>query len=216
MAGEQTHSTPALRRGSWALRPGSPGRRSLTIAGLIATIAVAACVVLVTRGAPPQRYGSIPNWLPKPKVAVDRIVQASAAHPQLSAIEGSTVSVRLAHGQVLANVVGPVVPEEVAEKAQDGDDDAETAPCTFTVTFRSAAGVVPLNASAFTILDERGQLHRLQVSDANGGPPPTQVLPGKPVTLTMKATLPEGEGALRWAPKGPRVIAGWVFGLELD
>ena len=40
--------------------------------------------------------------------------------------------------------------------------------------------------------------------------------PGRTLTLTMKTTLPEGESALRWAPEGPRVIAGWVFGLELD
>jgi hypothetical protein len=118
---------------------------------------------------------------------------------------------------VLATVVGPSVPAGVAEKAQDDDDGgSDTAPCTFTVTFRSASGVVPLDSGAFTILDERGQIHRLLVRSAGGGAPPARVTPGRPVTLMMAATLPEGEGALRWAPDGPRVIAGWVFGLELD
>jgi hypothetical protein len=163
------------------------------------------------------KYGGLPAWLPKPKVAVRRIVQASAAHPWLSAIEGDTVAVHLARGHVLATVVGPSVPAYVADRAQDDDDgDSDTAPCTFTVTFSSAAGVVPLDASAFTVLDERGQIHRLRVTSAGGGSAPARVTPGRPVTLTMAATLPEGEGALRWAPDGPRVIAGWVFGLELD
>jgi hypothetical protein len=163
------------------------------------------------------KYGGLPAWLPKPKVTINRILRASATHPQLSAIQGEAVSIRLPGGRVLATVVGPAIPAEVAEKTQDDDDgDSDTAPCTFTVTFRSAAGVVPLAATAFTILDERGQIHRLRVTNAAGGPPPARVTPGRPVTLTMKTTLPEGEGSLRWAPDGPRVIAGWIFGLELD
>jgi hypothetical protein len=116
-----------------------------------------------------------------------------------------------------AVVVGPSVPASVAERAQDDHHGgSDTAPCTFTVAFRSASGVVPLDANAFTILDERGEIHRLLVRAAAGGPPPARVTPGRPVTLTMKATLPEGESALRWAPDGSRVIVGWVFGLELD
>jgi hypothetical protein len=190
---------------------------------VVVTLAVLASVLLLdshggsTTSASTAKYGGLPAWLPKPKVAVRRIVQASAAHPWLSAIEGDTVLVHLARGNVLATVVGPSVPAYVSERAQDDDDgDSDTAPCTFTVTFRSASGVVPLNASAFTILDERGQIHRLRVRAAGGGSHPTRVTPGRPVPLTMHATLPEGESALRWAPDGPRVIVGWVFGLELD
>jgi hypothetical protein len=117
---------------------------------------------------------------------------------------------------VLATIVGPSIPEGVAEQAQRGDDGSQTAPCTFTATFTSASGSVPLDPSAFAILNERGQIHHLLVTAADGGAPPAQVAPGQKVTLTMKATLPEGEGALRWAPNGARVLAGWVYGLELD
>jgi hypothetical protein len=190
---------------------------------VLVTLAALGGVLLSGHGGaatprPSARYGGFPAWLPTPKVTVSRIVQASAAHPWLSAIEGDTVSVHLTRGNVLATVVGPAVPAYVAEKTQDDDDDggSDTAPCTFTVTFRSTSGVVPLDANAFTILDERGQIHRLRVTTADGGPPPARVTPGRPVTLAMEAALPEGEGALRWAPDGPRVIAGWVFGLELD
>jgi hypothetical protein len=219
--GGGARSTPSAGRGSRAFGPGSRRGRRLVAACLIVVLAAVAGVVLATRGGAsppaPLEYGSIPSWLPKPKVAVNRIVQASAAHPQLSAIEGDTVSIHLTRGSVLATVVGPAVPASVAEKAQDDDDgDSDTAPCTFTVTFRSASGVVPLDANTFTILDERGQIHRLRVTAADGGPPAARVTPGRPITLTMEATLPEGEGALRWAPDGPKVIAGWVFGLELD
>jgi hypothetical protein len=219
--------------GSQAKRRGS--RRALLYGAVLAVVAVAILVAVLAGGhggsasaglgqagsaarhaRSSAKYGGLPSWLPKPKVVVHRVPNASAAHPWLSAIEGETVSVKLAGGHVLATIVGPSIPEEVAEKAQHDDDDSDTAPCTFTATFMSASGSVPLHPSAFTILDERGQVHRLLVTGADGGPVPSEVAPGRTVTLTMKATLPEGEGALRWAPDGPRVLAGWVFGLELD
>lgn len=183
---------------------------------MVLVAAIGAIVATGISSAPPVRYGSIPDWLPKPTVPVDRVVEASAERPWLSAIEGDTVAVQLARGRVLATVVGPVVPAYVAQETQDDGEDSDTAPCTFTVSFKSASGVVPIDANAFTILDERGQIHRLAVTAAGGGVPPARVTPGRPVTLTMRVTLPEGEAALRWAPGGPKVIVGWIFGLELD
>lgn len=203
------------------------GRKSRAAGVLVvaAIVAVGLALVLGSGGGHPAsahaasanaKYGGLPSWLPKPKHKVDRVPSASAAHPWLSAIEGETVAVHLAGGSVLATVVGPAVPERIAERAEDGQDDDETAPCTFTATFASASGDVPLRAGDFTILDERGRSHPLRVRMADGGPLPARIVPGHPLTLTMKATLPEGEGALRWAPNGPKVLAGWVYGLELD
>jgi hypothetical protein len=200
---------------------GRGGWRAAVVAGVLSVAAVVAVVLVLGGGAGgastgSAKYGGLPAWLPKPRQAVDQIRNASVEHPWLSAVEGETVSVALASGRVLATVVGPSVPEAVSERAQDGDDNSETAPCKFTATFASASGEVPLRAGDFTILDERGRAHAVRVTAANGGPLPSRVLPGRPVALRISATLPEGEGALRWAPNGPRVLAGWVFGLELD
>ena len=160
-------------------------------------------------GPAPVRYGGIPSWLPKPKVQVGRVVVASAAHPWL-AIEGDSVVVDLARGRVTATAVGPLVPEEGKFPVPP------TTRCTFTVTFTAAAGVVPLVPRAFTILDERGRLHRPRVTTRGGGPVPAQVPPGRTVTLRVTDVLPTGNGQLRWAPTGARPIVSWDFDVEID
>lgn len=136
-------------------------------------------------------------------------MNASAAHPSL-AIQGDTISVHLAHGGVLATAVGPVVPEEGRFPVP------KTTPCTFTVTFTSASGVIPLNAKGFTILDELGRLHRPTVTATGGGVPPLRVPPGQTVTLTVKDILPTGGGRLRWAPERTAPIVSWDFDVEID
>ena len=163
------------------------------------------------------KYGALPSWLPKARVPVNRVVQASATHPQLAVIEGDTVSVRLSRGRVLATAVGPAVPADAPGIAQaDRSTNADISVCTFTVTFASASGRVPIDPRAFTILDEQGQVSHLGVSAAGGGPLPGRVTPGRAVTLRLRTVLPEGEYVLRWAPHGPRVLVGWEFDVELD
>jgi hypothetical protein len=163
------------------------------------------------------RYGGLPSWLPKPKVTVGRVVQASAAHPWLAAIEGDSVSVHLAHGRVMATVVGPAVPANAPALAQAArSPNADITLCTFTATFAGASGRVPINANAFTIVDEQGQVSHLGVTTTRGGPAPGRVRQGQTVTLTMKSVLPEGEYILRWAPAGHKVLVGWEFNVELD
>jgi hypothetical protein len=168
--------------------------------------------VLLTRGSgatAATSYGQLPGWLPKAKVPVGRVLQASSGHPRL-AIQGDSVSVRLSHGRVLATTVGPEVPE-------DGQFPVpQTSPCTFTVTFTAAGGAVPLDARAFTILDELGHVHHPRVTTAHGGIPPARVRPGQTVTLKVSDVLPTGGGRLRWAPGGSRPIASWDFDVEID
>lgn len=166
-------------------------------------------MILTGPGPAPARYGGIPSWLPKPKVQVGRVVVASAAHPWL-AIQGDSVSVQLAHGHVLATAVGPLVPEEGKFPVPP------TTRCTFTVTFTAASGAVPLAPRAFTIVDERGGLHRPRVTARGGGPVPAQVAPGRTVTLTLKDVLPTGNGRLRWAPAGAKPVVSWDFEVEID
>jgi hypothetical protein len=180
---------------------------------VVAAAAVSAALLLRGGGQPTAastiRYGQIPSWLPKPKVHVGRLARASSAHPWL-AIEGDTVSVRLARGRVLATAVGPVVPEEGRFPVP------ATSPCRFTVTFTAASGSVPISAAAFTILDELSHLHRPRVTVAGGGPIPRAVAPGHTVTLSVSDILPTGNGQLRWAPGGSKPIVSWDFDVEID
>jgi len=172
-------------------------------------VAVAASVYLVLPRSQPARYGGLPSWLPTPAVSVGRVVRASAAHPWL-AIEGDSVRVQLARGQVLATAVGPQVPGAGQFPVP------ATTPCTFTITFVHASGVVPLRQAAFTILDEQGNLHRPSVTVAGGGALPADIPPGQKVTLIVKDVLPTGAGALRWSPVAAKPIVSWDFDVEID
>ncbi len=157
----------------------------------------------------PAKYGGLPSWLPKPKLPVDRIVAASAAHPAL-AIQGDTVSVHLARGQTMATAVGPAVPEEGRFPVP------ATSPCSFTVSLAAGRGTVPIRPQAFTILDELGRIHHPRVTSRNGAPVPAHLEPGRIITLTVRAVLPTGGGRLRWAPDGTRPIVSWDFDVEID
>ena len=192
--------------------PGSRGAFYAALAVAAVTLAVALPLAFATSsgdGSKASTYGQIPSWLPTPKVPVGRLVQASAAHPWL-AIEGDTVSVHLSHGRLLAKAVGPAVPEEGKSPVP------ATSPCSFTVTLTAATGVLPVNAAAFTILDELGHLHHPRVRATGGGAPPQRLAPGQTVSLTISAVLPTGNGQLRWAPEGARPIVAWDFDVEID
>jgi hypothetical protein len=165
--------------------------------------------VAATSAHDSAKYGGLPNWLPKPKVHVNRVLTATTAHPALS-IQGDTVAVDLPHGRVLATAVGPEVPEEGRFPVP------ATTPCTFIVTFASASGMVPLNPAAFTFLDDQGHTHHPQMTAMDGGPPPTMVAPGKTVSLKLYDVLPTGDGGLAWAPTGGRMFVGWDYTVEID
>jgi hypothetical protein len=179
---------------------------------MLAAGGIAATVALSQPGGhlAPARYGGIPSWLPRAKVAVGRVVQASAAHPWL-AIEGDTVAVRLARGRASATAVGPTVPQQRRFPVPS------SSPCTFTVSFAAASGSVPLRARDFSVLDELGRIHRdLRVRMLGGGALPSSVAPGRATTITLYAVLPTGNGRLRWAPQGVAPIASWDFDVEID
>ncbi len=155
------------------------------------------------------KYGGLPSWLPEPKVHVNRVLTASAAHPVLS-IQGDAVAVELPHGRVLATAVGPEVPEEGHFPVP------ATTLCTFVVTFSSASGTVPLDPAAFTLLDDQGHTHHPRVTAMDGGPPPRAVTPGKTLSVRLHDVLPTGDGGLSWAPGGRRTLVGWDYTVEID
>ncbi len=116
------------------------------------------------------------------------------------------MSVRLAGGRVRALVVGPSVPEEGQFPVP------ETTSCTFTVTLDRAGGVVPLRASAFTIVDEVGKIHHPRVPPCAAG---ARRAGPATVTFLVQAVLPTGNGRLRWAPEGTPIVS-WDFDVEID
>ncbi len=189
-----SHAAPK-RRAANAAVPASRASRTAATAGDVRSAS--------------GRYGYIPDWLPRSKTHVGRIVTASATHPWL-AVEGDTVAVNLAHGRVLATGVGPQVPQ------QGHFPVPATTPCTFTVTLTSVSGTVPLNPAAFTTRDEYGQLHSLHVTNHGAGLVPRGVERGKTITLTMSAVLPTGQGQLQWTPSGTKPIVSWDFEVEID
>jgi FlaG/FlaF family flagellin (archaellin) len=155
------------------------------------------------------KYGGLPAWLPRSKVAVGRVLHASRAHPALS-IQGETVSVDLGHAKVLVTATGPRVPEEGRTPVP------QTSPCAFTVTFTHASRAIPISGAAFTFVDELGHVRHPRVTSVGGGAPPRQLAPGQTVSLTVRDVLPTGDGALTWAPGGGRPIASWDFDVEID
>jgi hypothetical protein len=155
------------------------------------------------------KYGGLPAWLPKSKVAVGRVLHASRAHPALS-IQGEAVYVDLGRARVLATAAGPSVPEEGQTPVP------ETSPCTFTVTFAHASRAIPIRAAAFTFVDELGHVRHPRVTAIGGGAPLRELAAGQTVSLTVSDVLPTGDGALTWAPGGGRPIASWDFDVEID
>ena len=139
---------------------------------------------------------------------VGRIVQASAAHPWL-AIEGDTVSVRLARGRTLATAVGPAI------QWRGRFPVPATTPCAFTITFTATSGEVPVRDGVLTIVDEYGHVHHPRVTATHGGSPPARVAAGRPVSLTVRDVLPTGNGQLRWAPGTARPVVSWDFDVEI-
>ena len=155
------------------------------------------------------RYGTPPAWLPRARVRVGRVVTATPSHPWL-AIEGDTVAVRLATGRAMMTSVGPSVPRQGRVAVPT------TSPCRFVVTFAAIRGTIPLRAGAFSLLGEDGATHRVQVTLRGGAALPARVTAGHPLTLTLTAVLPTGNGQLRWAPVGSRPTASWDFDVEID
>jgi hypothetical protein len=155
------------------------------------------------------KYGGIPSWLPKATVRVGRVVTATPTHPRL-AIEGDTVAVHLPGGRAMVTAVGPQVPEEGAVPVP------ATSPCRFALTLAAVHGSVPIDSHTFSFLSEHGQLHRARVTLRGGGRPPSRVSAGHPVTVSLSAVLPTGNGQLRWAPLGGRPVASWDFDVEID
>jgi len=220
MAGDAASTLP--RREGGAFRPHPPRR---FIVGLVVAVLVCAVTVAILTGggrrtvrASSSSYGGYPSWLPHTKLPpADPIVAASLTHPALDAVEGTTIDTHLRSASALITGVGPAFPAWVSAAAQGGHLTSGSAvPVSFTVTVVVRQGSVPLQAGEFSILTAQGQLVHPAVTSPGGGPLPAGLTAGQHMNLTLTTDLPEGDGALRWAPSGPRVVAAWLYQLELD
>jgi hypothetical protein len=159
-------------------------------------------------GRRPARYGGIPSWLAKHTARIGGTMEASSLHPAL-AVQGDTVAVELGGGRALATVTGPELPK------QGQNRPPAATPCTFVVRLTARSGVIPVGATAFTLVDAHHRLHHPRVTTVDGGAPPRELAPGQTVSITVNAVLPIGNGRLEWAPDGGRVPVAWDFAVEI-
>jgi hypothetical protein len=157
------------------------------------------------------RYGALPADLRnKQKPPSYQTLNSSMARPA-DPIQGITVRLRLNGARARATAVGPHVPTRV-----QGTFDLHT-PATWDVTFVDVHGRFPLSPSMFTLTDEQGQTLRPRVTTVRGRPLPAVVPSGRPFTVRLKSDLfSEGDGKLRYAPVGGRLLVEWDFDVETD
>ncbi len=148
--------------------------------------------------------GAWPSFLPSP--TAPGTAHGSTADPALS-FSGSPVVVEVAGATVTVDVQGPAYPAGTALNATQVD-------CTFTVVLRDASAPVALDKARFDVLDRTGAVHDL--APVAGSSSPTTVRPGATTTLELTATVPSGEGMLRYAPDGTGTAAAWDYVAETD
>jgi hypothetical protein len=215
---------PSENRGSRAFRPGSHWP---FVAVVIAILVVAGGLVIALKPdgaashAPARNltYGSLPKWLPKTPVnpSAPKLEVASTGAPILGEQQGFTVHARLAGGSADVTAVGPQVPAYVSNDDQSGLwPSGKLVPSTFYVTFSDIKGAIPISARAFSVLTDSGQIVPATVSVYGGGKVPAHLRAGQRMELAVKSKTLEGQGSIRWAPDGPKVLVGWIFQLELD
>jgi hypothetical protein len=148
--------------------------------------------------------GAWPTFLPSPAAAGQ--AHGSTSDPAMS-YAGSPVVVDLGSSKVTVNVQGPSYPANTKV-------GADHVLCTFTVVLSGASEPVNLSTARFDVLDHTGSVHVLRA--APGSSVPSEVQPAQTVTLHLVATVPSGEGLLRYAPDGTSDAAGWDYVAETD
>jgi hypothetical protein len=148
--------------------------------------------------------GDWPTFLPSPSAA--GIARGSVDSPAMS-YSGSPVIVTTGDGEVRMDVEGPSYPA-------DTKVGADQVVCTFTITFSGASAAVSLETARFDVVDHSGVRHAL--TKLAGSSIPATVSPGQSVVVKLQATLPSGEGFLRFFPTGTAAAAGWDYVAETD
>lgn len=151
--------------------------------------------------------GDWPSFLPSPStssMATGSVDQPAVSYP------GAPVLVRLGSTAVRVDLDGPSYPASTKV-------GADQVPCTFTVTFSAAAdttGADDLGSAHFDVLTHDGKVHPLKAVAGTGWP--RSITPGGRAVVRLQATLPSGEGFVRFYPRGSRAAAGWDYVAETD
>lgn len=195
----------ARSRGRLARRVGL--RAVAGTVAILVPLALAGC----SQAAPKveDTYGGLPSYLPTAKAGTDGELVGSVTHPALTS-EGDTVKVALpGGGTVRMTVTGPVVPGEGLP------EQADFTTCTWTLKLDDATRAVPVRLSDLTTLDQLGNVYRLNAVPGEKAPP-TELEPGSSTTFELRTNMKVGEGLLRWAPGGSKIVASWDFEVEND
>jgi hypothetical protein len=174
----------------------------------IAALALSGCASGRAQPHVQDTYGTIPTFLPTSSIHPDAVLTGSPGRPALTS-QGDSVQVVLADSSVRATVSGPVVPGEGLPY------QSRATTCTWTVTLGGASKNVPITIADFSTLDHRGAVYRLALV-AGQSVPPSVLTPGRAVTFELRTVMTTGEGLMRWAPGGRRIVASWDFEVEND
>jgi hypothetical protein len=228
MSSGAVHATPSKDNGGRGLWPGR--RWAFAAAAVVAVILAAVLVIALKPSSAPgtinidgrnlpltKKLGHPAKWIKIPRAPAVTVAKATAAAPQLHAMEGFPVQAELPHGSVQIAVEGPAIPNWATNEANAGKwPSGAPVPATFDVTFTNAKGTVPLSQADFGVITYTGQLLQPKVSNAAGGQIPASIPSGKSVTLKMSTSVPEGDGEIRWAPNGKKILVAYFWTLELD
>ena len=219
-------SVASGQHGGRARRPG-PRRAylgAIVLAGAIAVIVVLAIRPGAGASAPglinrplTRKYGHPASWIKIPEPPKVKLARATAGSPALNAMEGYPVEAKLPTGSARMFVEGPSVPSWVSTESSEGKlVSGQNVPSTFTVSFSSVHGTVPLSAADFTLITYQGKLLHPRVATGDGGALPASLPDGRSFTLRVSAPLTEGDGEIRWAPAGRKILVSYFWTLEFD
>ena len=189
-----------------------PGLRSLLTVVVVAA-ALAGAVIYRVAGATSSHaassahytYGGLPSWLPHSTLPTNRVLAASASHPQM-AIEGDVVKVALPTGNTVVTLTGPQVPPFVAPPPP-------YTTATLTISFKDSSGLVPLRVGAFALIDGNGTI--FHPTAFVGGATSVHVPDHSALAVQIREYMAIGSGSIRWAPARHPVVT-WEFTVEND
>jgi hypothetical protein len=196
--------------GDRAERPGRRPRSLLTIATFSVLFAALGYGTYGLVSSHRPSLADIASHLPTQQLdhPVDRTLTGTYAQPALT-VEGDYVNVHASNFSALAVVNGPLVPGEGFPDQMSFDT------CTWTISISHVVGRLPVAVTDFDSIDSLGTVFRPYL--VPGQPElPSVLLSGQKLSFQVRATMPVGEGLMRWAPDGDHIVAKWDYQVEND
>lgn len=195
--------TAPRRNISAALRASAALTASTLLIGILS-----GCTVAPTAESVTASLGSVP--IPTAP-AVDPLPTATPGKPQLLAMGAPTLVVFDSATRGTATATGPDQTVTQPTARATGSGIGATTAATITLTVKSAAGSIPLNAADLICRDGSGMLIPLTPV----GPSSATAMAGATATVLVSGTFSSGAAQLTWQPSGNR-LALWDFTIELD